>query len=61
MVQFASYLRRVLCKTHLIFPRLNGPNIAVVNVPLILRETLDRDLSGGSVIQLLYGLMIDSM
>ena len=26
MVQFASYLRRVLCKTHLIFPRINGPN-----------------------------------
>ena len=61
MLQFASYLRRVLCKTRLIFPRINGPNIAVVNVPLILRETLDRDLSGGSVIQLLYGLMIDSM
>ena len=61
MVQFASYLRRVLCKTRLIFPRINSPNIAVVNVPLILRETLDRDLSGGSVIQLLYGLMIDSM
>ena len=61
MVQFASYLRRVLCKTRLIFPRINDPNIAVVNVPLILRETLDRDLSGGSVIQLLYGLMIDSM
>ena len=27
MVQFASYLRRVLCKTRLIFPRINGPNI----------------------------------
>ena len=26
MVQFASYLRRVLCKTRLIFPRINGPN-----------------------------------
>ena len=26
MVQFASYLRRVLCKTSLIFPRINGPN-----------------------------------
>ena len=23
MVQFASYLRRVLCKTRLIFPRIN--------------------------------------
>ena len=26
MVQFASYLRRVLCKTRLIFSRINGPN-----------------------------------
>ena len=26
MVQFSSYLRRVLCKTSLIFPRINGPN-----------------------------------
>ena len=26
MVQFASYLRRVLCKRRLIFPRINGPN-----------------------------------
>ena len=25
MVQFASYLRRVLHKTRLIFPRINGP------------------------------------
>ena len=25
MVQFASYLRRVLCKTRLICPRINGP------------------------------------
>ena len=25
MVQFASYLRRVSCKTRLIFPRINGP------------------------------------
>ena len=23
--KFASYLRRVLCKTRLIFPRINGP------------------------------------
>ena len=27
MVQLASYLRRVLCKTRLIFPPINGPNI----------------------------------
>ena len=26
MVQFASYLRRILCKTRLIFPSINGPN-----------------------------------
>ena len=25
--KFASYLRRVLCKTRLIFPRVNGPNV----------------------------------
>ena len=25
--KFASYLRRVLCKTRLIFPRINGPNV----------------------------------
>ena len=25
--KFASYLRRVLCKTHLIFPRINGPTM----------------------------------
>ena len=27
MVQFASYLRRVLCKTRFIFPRINGPSL----------------------------------
>ena len=31
MVQFASYLRRVLCKTRLIFPRINGPIICLDN------------------------------
>ena len=30
MVQFGSYLRRVLCKTCLIFPRINGPIIAII-------------------------------
>ena len=29
MVQFASYSRRVLCKTRLIFPRINGPNMVL--------------------------------
>jgi len=27
MVQFTSYLRRALCKTRLIFPCINGPNV----------------------------------
>ena len=30
MVQFASYLRRILCKTRLIFPRINGPNVCLL-------------------------------
>ena len=34
--KFASYLRRVLCKTHLIFPRINGPIMSCVIIPLIL-------------------------
>ena len=34
MVQFASYLRRVLCKTRLIFPRINGPNVTPVTIDL---------------------------
>ena len=25
--KFATYLRGVLCKTRLIFPRINGPNV----------------------------------
>ena len=36
MVQFASYLRRVLCKTRLIFPRINGPMFPRINGPIIL-------------------------
>ena len=28
--KFVSYLRRVLCKTPLIFPRINGHNVAEV-------------------------------
>ena len=32
MVQFASYLRRVLAKTRLIFSRINGPIVFVVSV-----------------------------
>ena len=41
MVQFASYLRRVLCKTRLIFPRINGPiNSPIKNVGQRLRALL---------------------
>ena len=35
--KFTSYLRRVLCKTRLIFPRINGPNVSfpfVANTPI---------------------------
>ena len=35
MVQFASYLRQVLCKTRLIFPRINGPNIIMQQLKLL--------------------------
>ena len=48
MVQFASYLRRVLCKTRLIFPRINGPNesslgdlLQLQGLELHLRQTLN--------------------
>ena len=30
--KFASYLRRILCKTRLIFPRINGPNVTLTSV-----------------------------
>ena len=29
--KFASYLRRVLCKTRLIYPRINGPIVHFVS------------------------------
>ena len=34
--KFASYLSRVLCKTRLIFPRINGPNDSPRLVLLLL-------------------------
>ena len=36
--KFASYLRRVLCKTRLIFPRINGPyvNVQVNSIKAII-------------------------
>ena len=33
--KFASYSRRVLCKTRLIFPRINGPSVSPVTVLLV--------------------------
>ena len=39
MVQFASYLRRVLCKTRLIFPRINGP---IDTYGSIIRENIGK-------------------
>ena len=32
--KFASYLRRVLCKTRLIFPHINGPIVSNVELTL---------------------------
>ena len=37
--KFASYLRRVLCKTRLIFPRINGPNEAF-NLPVTVTQSI---------------------
>ena len=38
MVQFASYLRRVLSKTRLIFPRINGPIVHVSKIQVYLYD-----------------------
>ena len=48
MVQFASYLRRVLCKTRLIFARINGPIVTAEpkvedNSPCSTKILLKRD------------------
>ena len=45
--KFASYLRRVLCKTRLIFPRINGPIVTTKinmspNVVIVTIEKLAR-------------------
>ena len=34
--KFACYLRRVLCKTRLIFPRINGPNVFFHKMKVII-------------------------
>ena len=49
--KFASYLRRVLCKTRLIFPRINGPNTFINS---LRRTTMKPKL--GLVQQLWKGL-----
>ena len=36
--KFASYLRLVLCKTRLIFPRINGPNVSALGL-MIFHKT----------------------
>ena len=38
--KFVSYLRCVLCKTRLIFPRINGPNVAKCNLGIVNLETM---------------------
>ena len=44
--KFASYLRRVLCKTRLIFPRINGPNVPSVQIieNLAVTQKMDRKI-----------------
>ena len=42
MVQFTSYLRRVLCKTRLIFPRINGPIVAKTRSRMTTAITFSR-------------------
>ena len=41
MVQFASYLRGALCKTCLIFPRINGSNVSARRIKLEIRKSQD--------------------
>ena len=56
MVQFASYLRRVLCKTRLIFPRINGPTDSIARhcvfffvVAIQFHDTIGQDLLRSSM------------
>ena len=43
MVQLASYLRRVLCKTRLIFPRING---SIIILYIFYLSTVDGEGRG---------------
>ena len=36
MLLFVSYLRHVLCKTRLIFPRINGPNVFMTMCVIVI-------------------------
>ena len=36
--KFASYLRCVLCKVRLIFPRINGPNMLEITSVLLIKN-----------------------
>ena len=55
MVQFASYLRRVLCKTRLIFLRINGPNDSYVSSVNIFHLKFNRvDFIERTILDILY-------
>ena len=41
--KFSSYLRRVLCKTSLIFPRINGPNESQVKPKIAIMTVSTED------------------
>ena len=56
MVQFASYLRRVLCKTRLIFPRINGPNVAYK----FLEQVHVTGAKGGKLVQVTITFDVNS-
>ena len=51
MVQFASYLRRVLCKMRLIFPRINDP---IVSLKFIISEVDISELTRALQFSLLH-------
>ena len=41
--KFAFYLRRVLCKTRLIFPRINGSNVSQVKPKIAIMTVSTED------------------
>ena len=48
--KFASYLRRVLCKTRLIFPRINGPIVYFFTFLYINFQKVLKGMKGEHVI-----------